>query len=82
MVQTMSQEAEAVIAQVKASISTPAFPWKVDSEMIPFLMVPDTLAPTRTAPRNSQIPARTQACRKVSDRDETDVAKELRVDQR
>lgn len=36
-----------------------------------------TFAPTRTAPRNSQIPAAMQACRRVRDLEETEVANEL-----
>lgn len=40
-------------------------------------MVPATFAPTSTAPKNSQIPARTQAWGIVSDFDDTEVANEL-----
>ena len=45
--------------------------------MIPFLMVPETRAPTSTAPKNSKIEAARMACFIVSDRDETAGAKEL-----
>ena len=45
-------------------------------------MVPETLAPTKTAPRNSQMAASTHACRMVSERDATDVANELDVSDR
>lgn len=45
--------------------------------MIPFLMVPETRAPTRTAPKNSNTEAARMACFMVSDRDETAGAKEL-----
>jgi hypothetical protein len=73
----MSQVAEATRAQVKASMATPALPSKTSREMMLFLIVPATLAPTSTAPRNSQIAARKHACRRDKDRDETEVAKEL-----
>lgn len=76
-VQIMSQVAETTRAQVKASISTPALPLKSEREIMPFLMVEATRAPTRTAPRNSHKAAAMQACRRVSDLDETEVAKEL-----
>lgn len=44
--------------------------------MIPFLIVPETRAPTRTAPKNSQRAAAMHACFNVSERDATDVAKD------
>ena len=78
-VQIMSHVAEATRAQVKASIATPALSLKASIEMIPFLIVPETFAPTRTAPRNSQIPAKIHACRMLKDREETEVANELGV---
>lgn len=45
--------------------------------MMPFLIVSATRAPTSTAPKNSQTAAARHACFIVSERDETDVAKEL-----
>lgn len=77
LVAIMSQIAEAVSAQTKARSSTPALFLNVDNEMIPFFMVPATLEPARTPPRNSQIAASTVACRRVSDREEIEVANEL-----
>lgn len=53
-----------------------AFRWN-GRTMIPFLMVPATRAPTRTAPRNSQTAAQSTACLRVRDFEETEVAKEL-----
>lgn len=44
---------------------------------IPLLMVSATLAPTKSAPRNSQIAAARTACFILKDREDTDVAKEL-----
>lgn len=73
----MSQVAEATKAQVKASMATGALPWKTLMLIIEFLMVPVTLAPTRTAPRNSQRDAARIACLMDKDREETEVAKEL-----
>jgi hypothetical protein len=78
-VASMSHEAEAVRAHVKARSWTPALPLKTVREMIPFLMVPATLEPTRTAPRNSHRPAAIQAWRRVREREATEVAKELRI---
>ena len=49
----------------------------MEVEMIPFLIVPDTRAPTSTAPRNSKTAAAKIACFRVRDRDETAGAKEL-----
>lgn len=48
-VQIMSHVAETERATVKARSSRPAFLLKTEREMMPFLMVPATLAPTRTA---------------------------------
>jgi hypothetical protein len=73
----MSHEAETVRATVKARSWTPALPSKDESEMMPFLMVEATRAPTRTAPRNSHRAAAMHACLSVSDLDETEVANEL-----
>ena len=42
--------------------------------MIPFLIVPDTRAPTRTPPKNSMTAAAIHAWKRVSDLDPTDVA--------
>lgn len=75
----INQVAEAARAQVIANICIPALLLKADNEMIPFLIVPATLAPASTAPRNSNIPARIHACRIVSDREDTLVANELVV---
>jgi hypothetical protein len=41
------------------------------------ILVPATLAPTRTAPKNSQTEAIAQACFRVSDFAATEVANEL-----
>lgn len=45
--------------------------------MIPFLIVPETRAPTRTAPRNSSTAAARIACFMVREREETAGANEL-----
>ena len=45
--------------------------------MIPFLMVPATRDPAKTAPRNSNTAAAQQACLRVRDLELTEVAKEL-----
>ena len=45
---------------------------------MPFLIVPDTRAPTRTPPRNSITAAAQQACSSVRDLDPTEVANDYR----
>lgn len=48
--------------------------------IIPFLTVPATRAPTKTAPANSQIAAAKHACFKVREREATEVANDCGIE--
>ena len=77
LVANVNHDADPIATHVKASRTVSALSSKMDRLMTPPLMVLVTRAPTSTAPANSQIPAAIIACRKVNDRDDTDVAKEF-----
>lgn len=58
----MSQVAEATMTQVNPSRTIEASPLKTERSMIPDLTVLATLAPTKTAPKNSHRAAASMAC--------------------
>ena len=64
-------------AQTIASSSIPGSSLKISMSTMSFLIVPETRAPARTAPRNSMIAAAMQACHSRREREETEVAKEF-----
>ena len=64
-------------AQTIASNSIPGSSLKISILTMSFLIVPETRAPARTAPRNSMIAAAMQACHSRREREETEVAKEF-----
>ena len=73
----MTQEEAAARAHAKASICTPALPWKAEFGIIPFLMVSAVLAPTVMAPSSSKMVARTMAHLYEMDLEDTLVAHEF-----
>jgi hypothetical protein len=70
----MTHEEAAAKAQVKASICTPAFPWKAVLGMMPFLIVSAVRAPTVIAPNISNMVPNIIACLYEIDLEETLVA--------
>lgn len=65
------------MALTKASSCRPALFSKMLAGTIPFLIVLETRAPTRTAPKNSKRAAAMVACRIVNDFEATAVANAL-----
>lgn len=73
----VNQHADPIKAQAMVNIKTVGSFSKIEASTILFLIVPETLAPASTEPKNSQIPANTIACQYFSDLDEIEEAKEL-----
>ena len=76
-VANVNQQDEPIKALVIVSIKTAGSLVKMEESIMLFLIVPETLAPAKTAPKNSQRPAKTMACQYFRDLEEIDDANEF-----
>lgn len=77
VVAKLNQSEEPTRAIAIPNISTVGSSAKASVERIFFLIVSETLLPTSTAPRNSQMAANIMACQYFKDLDETEEENEL-----
>lgn len=77
VVAIVNQQEEPIKAQAMVNIKTAGSFLKTETSTILFLIVSETLEPTKTAPKNSQRAARIMACQYFKDLEETEEAKEL-----